>query len=118
MLIRNDKSDENTHVKFVSYTGAYPNLCSGELTLEIDGDEYKFGHNYSGRGWEHDGNFGSFWSSGGSCGFTDNYAESYVNDGEWIIDADGIPDQFRKYASEIDRVFNENIPYGCCGGCL
>ena len=32
------------HVKFISYTGKYPNLCSGILTLEIDGKEYKFGN--------------------------------------------------------------------------
>ena len=31
-----------SRVKFISYTGEYPNLCSGVLTLEIDGKEYKF----------------------------------------------------------------------------
>ena len=31
-------------VKFVSYTGKFPNLCSGVLTLNIDGKEVKFGH--------------------------------------------------------------------------
>ena len=33
-------------VEFVSYTGTYPNLCSGVLTLRIDGEEVRFGHDY------------------------------------------------------------------------
>lgn len=31
-------------MRFISYTGDYPNLCSGVLTLEIDGKEYNFDH--------------------------------------------------------------------------
>ena len=34
------------HVEFISYTGRYPNLCSGILTLRIDGKEVTFGYNY------------------------------------------------------------------------
>ncbi len=29
-------------IKFVSYDGKYPNLCSGTLVLEIDGEEESF----------------------------------------------------------------------------
>lgn len=36
MLI-NRNNNETKHVNFVSYTGSWPNLCSGVLTLEIDG---------------------------------------------------------------------------------
>lgn len=43
MLI-NYSNNEITHVKFVSYTGRYPNLCSGILTLEIDGENVNFGY--------------------------------------------------------------------------
>ena len=46
--------ENNENVKFVSYTGEYPNLCSGTLTLEIKGKKYRFG-DYSkriyGRRW-------------------------------------------------------------------
>lgn len=104
------------HVKFVSYTGKYPNLCSGILTLVIDGVQCKFGNSF----WnsDNDNEYPSFWSSGGNCGFTNHYADSYVNSGEWVIDEEDLPKQFRKYVKEIDEVFNSNVRYGCCGGCL
>lgn len=34
------------HVEFIKYTGAYPNLCSGILTLKIDGETVTFGSKY------------------------------------------------------------------------
>lgn len=116
MLINNETYMEN-NVKFVSYTGKYPNLCRGVLTLEIEGVEWKFGHDYS-VGWENDGNHDRFWYSGGECYFTNNYSNSHVSSGEWIIDAHKIPEEIRKYAAEINVVFNDNVEYGCCGGCL
>lgn len=35
---------ETKHVELVSYSGQYPNLCSGVLVLRIDGLAYAFGH--------------------------------------------------------------------------
>ena len=117
MLKKTNHSNE--HVNFIEYTGKYPNLCRGVLTLEIDGEIVKFGYTYNFAEEKNEPNrYGSFWESGGSCGFRNNYAESYVNDGEWIINEDEIPEKYRKYALEIDDVFNENVPSGCCGGCL
>ena len=80
----------------------------GTLILEIDGTKYSFGNK---------GKFPEFWSSGGTCGFTGDW-EANVTDGEWIINVDEIPEQFRQYANEIDEVFNDNVTYGCCGGCI
>lgn len=45
MLI-NRNNNETNHVEFVSYSGKWPNLCSGELTLEIDGEEVAFGYGF------------------------------------------------------------------------
>lgn len=95
------------HVRFVSYDGRYPCLCSGMLVLDIDGTRYSFGRN---------GNFPFFWSSGGNCYFMKDEGEN-VTSGEWIINVNDIPEQFRQYASEIDTVFNSNVEHGCCGGC-
>lgn len=116
-MIINHNNDN--HIKFVSYTGKYPNLCRGILTLNIDGEDVKFGHDYSiFDSWKSDGNYDEFWTSGGSCGFTNDYIDSYVDHSEWIIDAELLPDKYKKYAAEIDYIFNSNVSHGCCGGCL
>lgn len=109
----NKKDNINTHVKFVNYTGKYPCLCSGTLTLEIDGIEYTFGNIYD----EPKSDYKRFWCSGGSTWFDDEW-NAYVETGKWEIDVNDLPEQFRKYAYEIDRVFNENVDWGCCGGCI
>lgn len=97
---------EPSHVKFISYSGNYPNLCTGTLSLEIDGIQYKFGSN----DYDNKTSFPQFWRSGGS-------GYPYTK-GEWEIDFTEIPEQFKQYALEIDEVFNENVEYGCCGGCI
>ena len=112
MLI-NKNSKMNSHVKFVSYTGDYPNLCNGILTLEIDGIEYTFGSSWK----EPKPDFKRFWCSGGSV-VADEHLNFKVKHNEWIIDIDNLPEQFHKYAAEIDEVFNENVECGCCGGCI
>lgn len=100
----------NKHVEFVSYTGDYPCLCMGILTLRIDGKEYTFGDNSS-------CNYPSFWHTGGSVWFDDECCE-HVDDGAWNIERKELPEQFRKYAHEIEEVFNANVEWGCCGGCI
>ena len=106
MLINNDNTNTESHVKFISYTGRFPNLCTGALTLEIDGQEVIFGSKYA----HKDAQFGRFWHSGGSC-------SAGPHTGEWNINVSELPEQFRKYAAEIDQVFNKNVERGCCGGC-
>lgn len=116
MSLINNSNVEN--IQFVSYTGKYPNLCSGVLTLIVRDKEYIFGHDYSKSGWEKDGHLEKFWSSGGNCGFSGGYKSSYIHSGEWQIDVSKLPEELKQYAQEIDEVFNENVRQGCCGGCL
>lgn len=126
MLINSSLNTNNKidHVKFISYDGRYPNLCSGQLVLEIDGVICYFGHKCGCCNWEKcqeelklANHFEEFWSSGGTCGFDSNYDE-HVTSGGWKINESALPECYRDYASEIDAVFNDNVPYGCCGGCL
>ena len=35
-----------------------------------------------------------------------------------IICSDYVTTVSKTYATEINSVFNANVPYGCCGGCL
>ena len=112
MLI-NKNDNMNSHVKFISYTGEYPNLCNGILTLEIDGAIYTFGLSWK----ESKPDFKRFWCSGGNV-IADKHWNFDVKQNEWVIDVNELPEQFRKYATEIDEVFNENIDWGCCGGCI
>lgn len=107
MLIHNKQTKNTSRVKFIEYTGKYPCLCMGVLILEIDGVKYTFGN-------KEGTDFRAFWISGGYI--TDNY--STVIREEWRIDVEELPEQFRDLAPDIDMLFNENVDFGCCGGCI
>lgn len=95
-------------IKFVDYTGKWPNLCSGKLTLDIERRIITFGY-------ETGCDFPKFWSSGGCCYFR---PEEVVEKGDWEVDKDELPDELKEYSEQIKKILNENIPKGCCGGCL
>ena len=52
--------------------------------------------------------------SGGGAYFDDNW-DSYIEHGPWTVK---VPEEFAPLRSEIERVVNENVEKGCCGGCL
>lgn len=110
MLVNKNKNNAvNSNVEFVSYSGTYPCLCMGMLILKIDAKEVKFGNKYSYK----DVDYPKFWQSGGRID-----SDYHVYSGEWEIDVEELPKQYRKYAAEIDYIFNENVSHGCCGGCV
>lgn len=86
-------------IKFVSYSGEWPCLCMGTLVLEIDGVQRALSNCLI---------------SGGSTWFTDDW-DGIIEDGPWRID---LPKDLEKYEKEILKVVNENVSWGCCGGCL
>lgn len=115
-------------IKFVSYDGKYPNLCHGALVVNINGQDITFGLPESIRyaNWETQKEYiqsdqynEGFWVSGGNCGFYDNhYSEAYCNTDAWQLDKVALKEQYKPYAQELIDMFNENVSYGCCGGCL
>lgn len=113
MLVNEDVLKGSGHVEFVSYSGRPYSLCSGLLVLRIDGVEHSFGYDSLER--VH-GEFPQFWSTGGGIG--GGWDNPCAYQGEWQIDVERIPEQFRKYAEEFDREFNSSVERGCCGGCI
>lgn len=107
-------------IEFVSYTGAYPNLCRGILTVRVDGKQYRFGYYWND---EKDKSLlEPFWQSGGSCGFDDEWNELVSSDCPWVMDTwvkkDKYPKEIKDKLEDILEVMNQNVPGGCCGGCL
>ena len=92
-------------LKFISYDGTWPNLCSGKLTVELDGKLIEFPK--------------YILHSGGGAYFTNNYSDEHVDSGPWSLKTDYLPNSFPKeLIPELTELINDNIPHGCCGGCL
>lgn len=105
-----EATELTNHITFVNYTGAFPSLCAGILTLIIDGETVTFGPSIS----VAKPTYGRFWRSGGYT----NWATGEVVERGWCVCADELPEQYRAYADEIQEVMDANIPHGCCGGCI
>lgn len=86
-------------VKFISYDGKFPNLCSGILVLEVDGKKWELSHALC---------------SGGYVGFNERL-NAVVEEGPWSVN---LPEDLEPYRQEIEELVNDEIPHGCCGGYL
>lgn len=123
-------------IEFISYDGEYPNLCRGLLLVSIDGIKYAFCP-YIDHFWEEKNRrpileddsiikvFGFSMISGGSCHYNDETEDYEVESGEWNIDADYLEYEngvkfvlSDRQKQELKDCVNENIEYGCCGGCI
>lgn len=88
-------------VEFVSYDGKWPCLCMGTLTIRVNDKTYRFNH--------------AMVSGGGICCGTD--WNMWSVHGDWKINLEEHP-ELEPYKDEIERVVNENVEQGCCGGCI
>lgn len=87
-------------IEFVSYDGKYPNLCSGTLILKINGKERIFPE---------------YCLHSNGCAYIDVGGNDHVSKRPWSVD---IPEDLKEYTVEIEECVNENVGWGCCGGCL
>lgn len=102
-------------IEFLSFTGKYPCLCLGTLTLLIDGRKITFGS----IGKRTDYDYPSFWESGGTLYLNNNNdGEYYVTEGDWTVDENFLPDFLKPYSKELAEIMNNSVPHGHCGGCL
>ena len=90
-------------VEFISYDGRYPNLCSGTLTIKVDGKTYRLED--------------AMVSGGCIMGGPSTDWEMWVEYGDWKVDLENYP-ELKKYEEEITKVVNDNVQQGCCGGCI
>ena len=98
-----DIVDYPPKIEFVKYTGKWPALCAGKLYFKVNGKEYKI------KGLV----------SGGEVGFKGGYGgESYIKKGPWSLHDYNFPEELKPYKRLITKMVNENVEYGCCGGCL
>ena len=86
----------------IKYDGAYPNLCSGNLVVTIDGKEWQLPPYCL--------------SSGGGVWFTEDWDEN-VDEGEWSISSwpEGFPEKLK---TAVEDAVNSQVEHGCCGGCV
>ena len=88
-------------VEFISYNGEYPCLCYGDLTLKINGKEMTFECPLI---------------SGGHCSWNEDGDE--IIRGNWVLNQDAFEKFTEEEQGQILKVVNENVPHGCCGGCI
>lgn len=92
-----------SRLEFVSYDGRYPTLCMGKLVVKVDGKEVVF-PDYC-------------LASKGNCYFTDNYENEVITEGDWDV-IDYPPDFPEELKNKLIEMVNNEVPHGCCGGCL
>jgi hypothetical protein len=99
----------------LSYTGEYPNLCSGKLNIIMNGESIVISN---------------FLESGGTCAYNPNrnyeFADKDPDDGyeittgPWKLyeEAEDLEQFTKEQRNYILEWVNKNIKEGCCGGCI
>jgi hypothetical protein len=86
----------------IEYSGVYPCLCMGRLKVTIDDKVWDFGQYCL--------------SSGGTIKRDENWY-MWAESGPWEVSE--WPDNFPEDLKEpVLQAINEEIPWGCCGGCI
>lgn len=88
----------------IEYDGRYPSLCSGNLIVTINGDKWEFPRC-------------CLLSGGYVCKSGDDDDNYDVTKGLWQIIRwpSNFPEEQKK---GVIKKVNEEIPLGCCGGCI
>ena len=90
-------------IEFISYDGKYPCLCFGTLVIKVNDKPYTLTH--------------AMISGGRIVGGASTDWDMWTEEGEWSLDLEEYP-ELKQYKDEITEVVNDNVRYGCCGGCI
>lgn len=91
-------------IEIIDYTGCFPTLCYGTLVLKVNGKKYELE---------------DVLESGGYCGFSTDYSDEIIEEGDWHVKADRLPEELKPLADQIEKAVNEQLECrGCCGGCI
>ncbi|MDR2863982.1 MAG: hypothetical protein LBV68_00020 [Spirochaetaceae bacterium] len=96
------------NVQFIKYGGVYPTACLGTLTfsyVESPGSAPKII------------SVESPLKTGGQC-YDDGTPEGVFTKGKWRLRMSMFPYLSKVDFLELERLVNQNVPEGCCGGCL
>lgn len=111
-------------VEFVKYTGRCPSLCTGRLYVKID-DKLTIFSGVTGRENTKTPHYPKFWTTEGGCHYYDDgkHKEKMIEKAPWKFDIgpwnkEDYPDDILRIMDELLRVMNENVEWGCCGGCI
>jgi hypothetical protein len=86
----------------ILFDGHYPVLCYGKLEITAEGQTWELPRHSL--------------CSGGRVWFDDGWGE-HVDRGPWSVSEwpQSFPDHLKEAALEA---INEQVPWGCCGGCI
>ena len=98
-----NREERYNMIEFISYDGKWPNLCSGTLTIKVNGTLYELEN--------------VMISGGCIMGGPHTNWDMWAEQGSWRLDLQDYPD-LKPYEDEITNLVNENVEYGCCGGCI
>lgn len=90
------------NVEFIKYDGRWPYLCKGILSIKVNGKPYYLKN---------------VLLSGGCIITDDDGISKYPEQREWSVLLDSYP-ELKPYEQEITDCVNENVEFGCCGGCI
>lgn len=88
-------------VEFIKYDGKYPCLCYGTLSIKVNDKAYHLNN--------------VLVSGGRVC--KDKDWNMWTESGPWSLDLCDYP-ELLPYEEEITECVNNNVEYGCCGGCI
>ena len=107
-------------VKFVKYECEPLSRCRGALYVWIDNKLISFGAWCDCKRSQPD--YPPFWESGGEVDYDDNGMIKDCRQGPWKLAKDiskwDYTEEIERAFPELIRIMNENVRWGCCGGCI